>query len=107
MGGERARARRRVDHAPSATRFCGRQFQDSSSLIRLAGWSHKKVSRSASEACESLSLSLAVSIRRVDGGGAMSALVRAAKVQFLTPDRVAAHGALGSIVGHAQAAVVE
>jgi hypothetical protein len=45
--------------------------------------------------------------QRVDGGGAMAAFVRACEGPVLSSDRDAAHGPLGRVVGHAEAAIVE
>jgi transposase len=51
-----------VAQAAFAARFCGRQFQGRRSAMRLAGWSGRRASTSASQACGSMSLSLAVSM---------------------------------------------
>ena len=62
---------------------------------------------SASQACGSMSLSLAVAIRRVHGGGALAAAIGAGEEPCLSAEGDAAQRAFGGVVGQADPAVVE
>ena len=95
-------------HAAIATASRRRaQFHGRSSASRDRGRSAMRASTSASQACGSTSLSLAVVIRRVHEGGPLAAAIGAGEEPGLAAEGDAAQGALGGVVGEADAAVVE